>query len=60
MITNVPTEVIPVWFIEKWLRNNAKAGSALDFWVKKMLKEWKLYETRNKSDAVEQWSRRAE
>ena len=46
MKAEVITEVIPVWFIEKWLRENAEVGSALDFFVRDMLKEWKLEEVR--------------
>ena len=42
----INTEVIPVWFIEKWKKENAQEGSALDFWINTMLKEWKLEEIR--------------
>lgn len=47
MIVNVPTEVIPVWFLEKWRRENAEPGSMLDHWIDQLLKEWKLEEIRN-------------
>lgn len=47
MIAQVGTEVVPVWFIEKWRKENAEEGSALDFWIKQMLKEWKLEEVRH-------------
>ena len=42
----IETEVIPVWFIEKWLKENAEPNSALDVFVRQMQKEWKLEEIR--------------
>ena len=34
MMAQIETEVIPVWFIERWLKENAEEGSALDYFVK--------------------------
>ena len=48
MIVNVPTKVIPVWFIERWTNENAELGSALDTWVKEMLKAWEREEIRER------------
>ena len=42
MMAQIETEVIPVWFIERWLKENAEEGSALDHFIKQMLQEWKV------------------
>jgi len=44
MIANVPNEVIPVWFIEKWMRENCQDGSILGYWMNRLLQDWKEYE----------------
>ena len=36
----IDTEVIPVWYIEKWVNKNSQKGSALEHWIKKMMREW--------------------
>lgn len=46
MTVNVPTKVIPVWFIERWRKENAEDNSVLDFWIREMLKSWELEEIR--------------
>ena len=46
MVVNIPTNVIPLWFIEKWTRENAEVGSALDVFVKAMIKDWSAEEAR--------------
>lgn len=40
MIANIPTEVVPVWYIEKWTKNNSEDGSILSNWIKRLLKDW--------------------
>ena len=47
MIVAVPTEIIPVWFIERWKKENAESGSALDVYLTRMIKEWRLEEIRH-------------
>lgn len=42
MIIAVPTEIIPIWFIDRWKKENAEPGSALDAYITQMIKEWKL------------------
>ena len=46
MIVDVPTKVIPLWFIEKWTKENAEPNSALDTFVKAMIHEWEVEEAR--------------
>lgn len=53
MIVQVPTEVIPVWFIEKWGKENAESGSALDYFLKTMIKDWRVEEIRQKAEVTE-------
>ena len=48
MIVPVPTEVIPVWFIEKWKKENAESGSPLAFFLERLIKYWTLEEVRIK------------
>ena len=52
MIAQVPTEVIPVWFIEKWGKENAETGSALDHFLKTMIKDWYVEEIRQKTEVT--------
>jgi len=51
MIVNAPTEVIPVWYIEKWVKENAEPNSALEHFIKTMLKDWRAEEARLKNNA---------
>ena len=44
MTVDIPMEVIPVWFIEKWKKENAEPGSALEFFIERMIAEWELEE----------------
>lgn len=44
MIAQVPTEVIPVWYIEKWAKENAEPGSPLDHFIKTMVNDWRVEE----------------
>ena len=46
MVVAVPTEIIPIWFIERWKKENAEPGSALDVYLTQMIKDWKLEEIR--------------
>jgi hypothetical protein len=46
MIVDVPTEIIPIWFIERWKKENADAGSALDVFIERMIRDWQLEEVR--------------
>ena len=46
MIVDVPTEIIPIWFIERWKKENAESGSALDMFIEQMIKDWQLEEIR--------------
>lgn len=50
MIADVPTEVIPFWYIDKWLDINADTDSALNYWVRKMKRDWKIEEIRMKNE----------
>ena len=48
MKATTEVEVIPIWFIEKWTKENCHDNSALAFWIEKLLKEWwKLEEKEN-------------
>ena len=51
MIVQAPTEVIPVWFIEKWRKENAEPNSALDHYVDLLLRDWKAEEIRIRGGA---------
>lgn len=46
MIVNVPTKIIPIWFIEQWKKENAEPGSALDIFITRMIKDWELEKIR--------------
>lgn len=44
MVVQVLTEVIPIWYIEKWTKENAEPNSALDVFIKAMMHDWKSEE----------------
>ena len=44
MIVDIPTKIIPIWFIEKWKEENAEPGSPLDEFIKRMIIDWELEE----------------
>ena len=46
MVVPIPTEVIPVWYIEKWKKENAEDCSALDYFIKQLIKDWHVEEAR--------------
>lgn len=46
MTVNVPTKIIPIWFIERWKKENAESGSPLDVFIERMIKDWELEEIR--------------
>ncbi len=46
MFVPIPTEVIPVWFIEKWEKENAESGSALEYFINQLMKDWRVEEKR--------------
>lgn len=46
MTVDVPTKVIPLWFIEKWTKENCEPESPLDAWIKEMINDWQSEETR--------------
>lgn len=46
MIINVPTKIIPIWFIEQRVKENTEPDSPLDVFIKQMLKSWDLEEIR--------------
>ncbi len=48
MVTLIPTEVIPIWYIKKWKRENADNGSALDHFLEQLIKDWHSEEIRAK------------
>ena len=50
MKATVDIEVVPIWFIEKWCKENAEQNSALDFFIKQMIKEWKCEELKGETD----------
>ena len=41
MTVNVPTDVIPVWFIEWWLEKNTEPNSNVEHWIRQLLKDWR-------------------
>lgn len=49
MRVDVPTEIIPLWFIEKWTKENAETNSALDVFIKAMIHDWEVEESRQKA-----------
>lgn len=46
MRIDVPTEIIPLWFIEKWTKENAESDSPLDTFIKAMIHDWEVEEAR--------------
>jgi len=50
MIAYIKTEVIPCWYVEKWLKENSEPGSALEHYVRQMVKDWKIEEIRMKNE----------
>ena len=46
MIVQAPTEVIPIWFIEKWRKEESKPGTPLSMFLIKMIDDWRLEEIR--------------
>lgn len=50
MIVPIPTDVIPVWYIEKWKKENAEDDSALDHYIKQLIKDWHGEESRMRTD----------
>lgn len=60
MIVNVPTKIIPIWFVEKWKKENAEPGSALDVFLERMIKDWELEEMRQSNHEVCGLPRRAD
>ena len=46
MIVDVPTKVIPVWYVEKRKKENSESGSVLDEFIERMIKDWELEEIR--------------
>ena len=50
MVVPIPTEVIPIWYIEKWKRENADNGSALERFLEQLIKDWCIEEVRIKEN----------
>lgn len=46
MVVPINTEVIPLWYIEKWEKENAEDGSSLDHYIKQLIKDWRAEEAR--------------
>ena len=46
MTVDVPTKIIPIWFIEKWKKENAEPDSALDVFIDRMINDWEMEENR--------------
>lgn len=57
MRIDVPTEIIPLWFIEKWTKENAEPNSALDVF-KKRAENLKERYVKEPDDGV--WERRTD
>ncbi len=47
MKANCEVEVIPIWFVKKWVKENCDEGSALSIFIETMLKDWKIEEKQN-------------
>ena len=41
MKSQIECDVIPVWYINTWRKLNCSEDSALDMWIKQLLKDWK-------------------
>lgn len=50
MTVNVPTKVIPVWFIEKWVKEESDCGSPLRRFIEQMEHAWEMEEKALKGD----------
>ncbi len=40
-------DVVPIWFIKKWTKENCDEGSSLSLFIETMLKDWKIEEIQN-------------
>lgn len=40
MVAPIPTDVVPIWYIEKWKKENAENGSALEHFINQLIKDW--------------------
>ena len=47
MKATTEVEVVPVWFINKWKKENSEEGSVLSIFIEQMLKDWKIEEKQN-------------
>lgn len=50
MIVPIPTEVIPVWYIEKWKKKYAENGSVLEHFINQLIKDWRVEEKESQTD----------
>lgn len=46
MIVDVPTKIVPIWFVERWVKENTEPNSPLDLFIKRMLEDWEREEIR--------------
>ena len=46
MVVPIQTEIIPIWYIEKWKKENAENNSALDHFINQLIKDWRVEEVR--------------
>lgn len=53
MTANVETEVIPLWYINKWKNVMSQTDSKLEYWLDMMLKDWARYEADHKQRSRE-------
>ena len=44
MTVLVPTEVIPIWYIEKWKKENACEESPLYYFLDKLVEDYRIEE----------------
>jgi len=47
MKATTEVEVIPIWFIKKWCKQECQEDSPLWFFVHRMIKDWELEEIRH-------------
>lgn len=47
MKATIEVDVIPIWFIKKWAKENCDEGSALAFFIETMFKDWEIEEKQN-------------
>ena len=52
MVVNIPTEVIPIWYIEKWLMENVQKDSPAECCIKNMMNDWKTEEVIQKEKHI--------